>query len=109
MKNDRQIFRYLKFKRRFVQGMRLCKNLGIRLDRLPLLNEVKGVGSFGICTSKSLTPIRYAKANGFCADFIAFFSHNGKYLCRKDRPLRRGKLPPNAMRKHRNSVERGGE
>jgi len=109
MKTDRQIFRYLKFKRRFVQGTRLCKALGIRIDCLPLLNEVKGVGSFGICTSRAMTPIRYAKANGFCADFIAFFNHNGKYLCRKDRPLRQGKTPPNFARKYRWSAERGGE
>jgi len=56
-----------------------------------------------------MTPIRYAKANGFCADFIAFFNHNGKYLCRKDRPLRQGKTPPNFARKYRWSAERGGE
>lgn len=91
---DLQIYRYLRFKGRFVQGTRICRNLGLPLVRIKALDGANGIGSFGPVTRRELSPIRHAKYNGFCADFIAFFKHDGKYLVRKDRPLRHGCHPP---------------
>jgi hypothetical protein len=91
---DLQIYRYLRFKHKFVRGTVLCRNLRLPLTRLKALNDVRGVGSFGPCTRRELPPVRYAKYNGFCADFIAFFELGGKYLVRKERPLREGCRSP---------------
>ena len=93
MKTGAQIYRYLRFKHRFVAGTRLCKALGISLVQLKTMDRVPGVGSMGPVYSEKLSPIRYAKYNAFCADFIAFFENDGVYHCRKDRPVIRGRVP----------------
>jgi hypothetical protein len=87
---DLQIYRYLRFKQKFVRGRVLCRSLGIRANRLEALNYAPGIGSMGPVTSKPLSPERYAKYNAFCADFIAFFCFDGKYRCRKGTSWRPG-------------------
>lgn len=94
MTTDLKIYRYLRFKHKFVPGTVLCRNLRLPLTRLKALNDVKGIGSFGPCTRRELAPIRYAKYNGFCADFIAFFELRGKYYVRKEKTLRKGCRSP---------------
>jgi hypothetical protein len=96
--SDRQIYRYLRFKHRFVRGTRLCRALGISLAQIKSMDRVPGVGSMGPVYSEKLSPIRYAKCNAFCAYFIAFFELGGVYYCRKDRPLMRGRRVPKAKR-----------
>ncbi|HEX8894398.1 MAG TPA: hypothetical protein VF783_13800 [Terriglobales bacterium] len=99
MSANRQIYRYLRFKNKFVVGTRLCKALGISLPQLKALDHVRGVGSMGPVYSEKLSPIRYAKYNAFCADFIGFFEFDGVYHCRKDRPVVRGRVPTAKRRK----------
>lgn len=94
MTTDLQIYRYLRFKHKFVRGTVLCRNLRLRLARLKMLDDVKGIGSFGPCTRRELSPVRCAKYNAFCANFIAFFELGGKYFVRKEKTLRKGCRSP---------------
>jgi len=105
MTADIQIYRYLRFKKRFVIGTRLCLALGISHADLKALDRVRGVGSMGPIYSERLSPIRYAKRNYFCADFIAFFELGGKYYCRKDQPLVRGRRVPLMKRRKSREVD----
>ncbi|TCG09304.1 hypothetical protein BZM27_05750 [Paraburkholderia steynii] len=101
MKTHRQIYRFLRFKHKFVGGLRLCRVLGISAAQLKVLDRVPGVGSFGPVHSERLPPIRYARRNSFCADFIAFFKCAESYYCIKTRPLVRGRRAPKAKRHKR--------
>lgn len=93
MMTNQQIYRYLRFKHKFVGGLRLCRVLGISAAQLKAMDRVPGVGSMRPVYSEKLSPIRYARRNAFCADFIAFFEYKGVYHCRKDRPVIRGRVP----------------
>lgn len=101
MTTNQQIYRYLRFKNKFVIGTRLCRALRISASALKSLDRVPGVGSMGPVYSEKLPPIRYAKRNAFCADFIAFFELSGTYYCIKTRPLVRGRRVPKAKRHKR--------
>lgn len=98
MATDQQIYRFLKFKAHFIRGTKLCRAMKIPHMRLKALDNVNGIGSFGPCTRRPLSPIRYAKCNAFSADFIAFFRLGEKYHCIKGRQIMRGRRNPRSKR-----------
>jgi hypothetical protein len=93
MTTDKQIHRYLRFKHRYVNGLRLCRAMGITPKQLRELEDrVTWMGSFGPIDDGSASPERYARFNGFSASFIHFFRRrrDGRYFCRPDRLIVRG-------------------
>jgi hypothetical protein len=115
-----KVYRYLKFKDRFVSGIALARHMNIPLRQLEKAGEHRGVGSIGPVNpggTKNRSAQfwqRYARTNEFCADFICFFrmvkiqlkkqpyvTDGGRYLCLKDRPLRKGANKPNKRRPKR--------
>jgi hypothetical protein len=108
-----KVYRYLRFKGRFVTGAVVARHMGIALNKLEQVYDYPGLAGMGPCYKRRKKHSqqfwrRYAKCNAFCADFICFFQDRkfngqgdgplledtGKYLCIKDRPLRKGKSPP---------------
>lgn len=108
-----KIYRYLRYKDKFISGRTLAKAMGFPLHRLTEVTDISGVGSMGPCYRRSLKNRsvqfwnRYARCNAFHGGFRCFFqdsvftpdgptlfANTDRYLCIKDRPLRKGKSKP---------------
>lgn len=96
--NELKVFRFLKLhgvRRGFIRGTTVCRQLGIPLNKLQEFDYITGVGSIGPAFNKPPKRWqawgRYARTNGYGADFRFFFMDNvGRPYCLKDRPLRKG-------------------
>lgn len=109
-----RVYRFLKFKSSArtvgcISGRTICLRLRLQFSTLHGLNDARGIGSFGPANSKQRNTWqargRYAKDNAYYAGIRAFFIHKGRTHCHKDRPLRKGKLPPGALMKFRHLGE----
>ena len=93
-----KIYKFLRYKDRFVRGNWLCKHLNIPFKALAGMETERGIGSFGRARRKSpKNPQQYlhvVKHNSWCADFWCTFKSGGRIYCLKERPTRKGKYPP---------------
>lgn len=118
-----KVYRYLKFRDCFVSGRALARHMNIPLRQLEAAGENPGIGSMGPVNARGTKNRsaqfwqRYAKYNTYYADFICFFRHiifqlkiqpyvteGDRYLCIKDRPLRKGANKPNKRAPKRGKV-----